>query len=168
MDNGRLARVAVAAVAVIALAGCSGESGVEPADDSPSAPGTEAAERVDPSTLGSRTRACRAEVEVSGDVEQQWRGAGTVRTGTGGEGPKAVYRLVKDESSLTVYSQGGGIAASANLSVDGVTYATRESDGIDATTKGRGATVRASATTVDGDVAEIEAEFVCGKNSKRQ
>jgi hypothetical protein len=140
---------------VVALTACSGDS-----DESAGAePGSAASSSTQAS---SETNGCRAEVEVTGAVQDSWTGKATVTTMD--SGPAALYRASHGKTQVNVYAAGDDFPTSANVSQGEQTFTTPQGDetGVDAQGSGKGATVDADAAGVDpGSKVHLTATFTC-------
>ena len=158
---------------VLLTAGCSGDDGDEKAKDEES---PDAQVSVAPKKEEARlatTQDCDAEVSTTGAFEWEWSGPATVRTGGGGEdapGPDAVYALKHEQHQAALYSSGVEFEGSVTLSVGKAFYASDPADAasLDIDPGGTHADVDVQLTSTADDVIQLEAEFTCGKNRKKQ
>jgi hypothetical protein len=138
-----------------ALTACSGDS-----DDQAGAEPDSAASSS--SKASSETTGCRAEVEVTGAVQDSWTGKATVTTME--SGPGALYRAAHGKTQVNVYAAGDDFPSSANVSQGQQTFTTPQGDqaGVEAQRNGKGASVDADAAGVDPESkAHITATFTC-------
>jgi hypothetical protein len=137
-----------------ALTACSGDS-----DDKASAEPDGASSSSKPS---SETTGCRAEVEVTGAVQDSWSGKATVTSMD--SGPAALYRASHGDTQVNVYAAGDDFPTSANVTQGEQTFTTPQgsAEGLDAQGNGKGATVDADAAGVDpSSTVHVNATFTC-------
>jgi len=136
-------------------AGCSDDS------DSPEAEGTSPT-AAKGENAGTKSRDCKVDVAVSGDVEVTWKGKGQAQVQKSAS-PPAFYQASKGKNSLSVYAEGEDFERSAVVTVTGNTYTTEQgADGVDARPNGKGATVDADASGVEPDSqVRVVATFTC-------
>lgn len=155
----------------LSLAACSGgddESG-SPSEGGSSGGFDEAAEQAP----GSPERGCTVTVELTGSVESSWSGKATARLraeSDTGSGPEAVYEAKNKREQLSVYSAGEEFENAVTYTRGKQTFSADPAllEDADIETNGKAASVDVALNNVQGDEANVVAEFTCGGGGKKK
>lgn len=147
----------------LALTACGGDGGGDNGDGNGGGNG----DTVDGGDLPAlQGEDCDAEVTLTGAVEAEWSGNGTVSTTeSGGVAPPASYQTSNDGMVLTLLSTGNGFDTPSVLLMvsDTESYAVTPGEGtVEIADDGSGATIDAPATMIGTtDSVDVTASFDC-------
>lgn len=159
MHLSRLMLTGTTLLALSLVGGCSDDSDTQDTANKEPAP---TASNEQEGAASSKSRDCKVDVAVSGDVEASWKGPGQAQVQKSAS-PPAFYQAAKGKNSIAVYAEGGDFQRSAVVTVNGNTYTTEQgASGVDAEPNGKAATVDADAGGVKpNSLVHIVASFTC-------